>query len=201
MDAASGIVQALRREDPAQTPVSGRDAPERAQTAAVPSSAGGQTQADAAPADEIPVPGGEESLAATRPGFSGTADSGQKPVAPAGGEAAAQAGSMVEKWRGAWQSGNVDAYMAFYAPDAVQGPRSGAESIRRHKARLWAATAPKKVVFDDVRVAVKGATATVTMVQEYVDAKGGGDKGLKTLTLERSGNAWRIADETWNAVP
>jgi ketosteroid isomerase-like protein len=113
----------------------------------------------------------------------------------------AEARTMVEDWRGAWESGNLDRYMAFYAPNAVQGSRTNAEAIRRHKQKLWVKSAPKKVDFQQLEVVVNGNSAVVTLRQEYSDARGGGDKGIKSLKLERLDNAWRIAGETWSAVP
>jgi murein L,D-transpeptidase YafK len=160
--------------------------------------------------EDIPVPGGEEALAATgRPQIAASAASAASAETAAatavaglsGKELAAQAGNFVENWRLAWQSGDVRAYTAFYSPGAVQGARTGAKAIREHKTRLWARVAPEKVVLGDVRVSIHGDTATVTMTQEYTDAKGGGDKGIKTLLLERSGNTWQIAGETWSAAP
>lgn len=151
--------------------------------------------------EAAPVPGGEEALAATGPAQETMPTEPSPTAASSGGDLDGQARNFVENWRMAWQSGNVEAYAAFYSPGAIQGSRSGAKAIRDHKVRLWAKVAPERVALGDIRVSIHGNTATVTMTQEYVDSKGGGDKGIKTLLLERSGNSWHIAGEAWSAAP
>ena len=208
---------AAGQNGPAQEPLghasTGQEAPQQGQPGASTASSEKTPVLDEATgsSEETPVPGGAEALAATRPGASGsatqTADApSQTPVLPGktaqdAGDAGTQIRNLVESWRAAWQSGDVGAYMAFYGPRAVQGSRSGTAGIRTHKVRLWAKAAPQKVVLSDIDVAIDGDSAAATMVQEYTDVKGDGDKGMKTLVFERSGNAWYIVMETWSAVP
>ena len=108
--------------------------------------------------------------------------------------------SMVEGWRVAWQAGDVDGYMQFYAQNARQQGR-GPAAIREHKVRLWAAGAPQRVSFSGLRVQIAPAGVRVDMMQIYRDASGRGDRGIKTLLLQPQGNSWVILEEGWTATP
>ncbi len=112
-----------------------------------------------------------------------------------------QIAAAVEAWRADWEKGDLDAYMRHYAERAAQGQRAGAKDIRRQKERLWAHALPSAVVLSDIRVKAEADTARVEMIQEYTDSRGGGDKGLKVLTLTRTGDVWRITNETWRPLP
>ncbi|MDR0339482.1 MAG: L,D-transpeptidase family protein, partial [Desulfovibrio sp.] len=107
-----------------------------------------------------------------------------RPGAVSVGDIADTVSALVEAWRAAWESGDIDAYMRFYAADARQGQRAGTASIRRQKARLWAARAPAEVRLGDLRIIVRGKgkerMVMADMHQKYADKAGGGDEGLKT---------------------
>jgi murein L,D-transpeptidase YafK len=107
----------------------------------------------------------------------------------------------VEAWRKAWQQGDLERYCKFYDSRATQEKRTSAEAIRRHKRALWAKAAPARVELTDLKISVEGNTATAVMRQKYADARGGNDKGLKTLVWRLSGNVWLITKETWSADP
>ena len=109
--------------------------------------------------------------------------------------------AWVEEWRAAWQAGDVDLYMAFYAPSAKQGSRSGAAAIRKHKERIWAGAAPDTVALADVSVSIKGDTATAVMRQTYRDNRGKGDHGRKKLTFRNINGVWLITQEDWSPLP
>ena len=108
---------------------------------------------------------------------------------------------LVESWRMAWEAGNLDAYMACYAPKARQGGRKSANAIRKQKEQLWKRAEPASVVLEDLRVTAKGNSAQVSMRQVYADTNGKGDTGLKTLTLDLKDGAWLIKQEDWSALP
>lgn len=107
----------------------------------------------------------------------------------------------LEQWRLAWESGDLDAYMSFYASNAVQGSRSGGKAIRRQKQRLWETVRPASVSLRDVRVSVKDGGIVAVMRQVYQDNRGGGDDGVKTLTFSKINGAWRITHEDWSPLP
>ena len=108
---------------------------------------------------------------------------------------------LVESWRKAWEAGDLDAYMACYAPKARQGSRKSANAIRKQKEQLWKRAEPASVVLEDLRVTAKGNSAQVSMRQVYADARGKGDTGLKTLILDLKDGAWLIKQEDWSALP
>lgn len=106
--------------------------------------------------------------------------------------------AMVEEWRAAWEAGDLERYMAFYAPEARQ-PGKDRAAIREHKARLWAAAPPARVVLAGLRVQVDSVGLRVDMAQTYRDVAGRSDKGVKTLLLRPQDGLWRIAREEWSA--
>lgn len=121
-------------------------------------------------------------------------------AAPSLAELADELAGVVENWRAAWEKGDVEAYMAFYAPNARQGSRTTATAIRRQKEQLWARSAPATVHLEDVRVRLDKDTALADMRQEYADSKGSGDVGLKTLIFQQINGEWLIIREDWNAL-
>jgi ketosteroid isomerase-like protein len=128
-------------------------------------------------------------------------------VAPAVAEAAlsdediaSRVIAAVQSWRVAWERGDLDAYMACYAPNVRQGARRSAEIIKRQKEDLWSRAKPASVLLEDMRVSVKGDTARVVMRQEYADEKGNGDTGRKTLSLTLKDGAWLITQEDWSPL-
>ncbi len=143
----------------------------------------------------------------------------KKPEAPAGKEAKEtkeakedperlirQGKDTVEKWRVAWEKGQLANYMSFYAPQATQGNRKGADAINDHKRNLWKSKKPSSVVFKNVRVTVlagkpgEAPSLKVEMLQEYKEKSGYSDKGQKTLILQRIQGKWLIVDEDWQAA-
>lgn len=129
------------------------------------------------------------------------AGASDRAVKPSAEDLASLVSGRVEAWREAWESGNLDGYMAFYASSARQGSRSSAESIRKHKVGLWRKAAPASLTLEDMRIEVGQSSVTVAMRQEYADSNGGGDRGLKTLTFENVGGLWLITQEVWSPLP
>ncbi|GAB6037849.1 L,D-transpeptidase family protein [Fundidesulfovibrio butyratiphilus] len=109
--------------------------------------------------------------------------------------------ALVEAWRQAWEKGNLQGYMGFYAENASQGDREGRSAIREQKQKLWAgAKAPKKVALRNVKVGLDNKGLEVEFVQEYVSKDGVSDKGLKKLVLAPLGDKWQIVDEDWRKL-
>ena len=108
--------------------------------------------------------------------------------------------AFVEHWRKAWESGNLKAYMAFYAPNAVQKPLVGAAAIEQHKRSTWAKGKPSKVSLSGLRVMVLKDGVSVDMTQVYSNTKGYSDKGIKRILLHPDGNSWVIASEEWSPI-
>ncbi|MDR2801414.1 MAG: L,D-transpeptidase family protein [Desulfovibrio sp.] len=106
---------------------------------------------------------------------------------------------LVEKWRKAWESGDIEAYAAFYTKDARQGEHVGRDGIRRHKQKLWAKAAPAAVQLSDIRLRVSGENVVADMNQVYSNKAGRSDKGIKTLTFVYINGSWLITREEWSA--
>ena len=106
----------------------------------------------------------------------------------------------IEAWRAAWEQGDLNAYMAFYADDAVQAGRRTARAIRAQKERLWGRVSPTLVQLSGLRLALdeKGGLRA-DMLQSYADSTGHSDRGTKTLLLAFDGKRWQITREDWAA--
>ena len=106
----------------------------------------------------------------------------------------------IEAWRAAWEQGDLNAYMAFYADDAVQAGRRTARAIRAQKERLWGRVSPTLVQLSGLRLALdeKGGLRA-DMLQSYADSAGHSDRGTKTLLLAFDGKRWQIMREDWAA--
>jgi len=111
-----------------------------------------------------------------------------------------QVSAMIEAWRQAWESGNLDVYAEYYLPRARQGTRFG-PGIFQHKNLIWANAAPEKVEFSGMRIQLEKGGLRVDMAQHYRDAAGFQDKGIKTLLLAPQGDTWRIVAEDWTPQP
>jgi murein L,D-transpeptidase YafK len=107
--------------------------------------------------------------------------------------------AQVEKWRKAWESGDIEAYAACYAKDARQGAHIGRNGIRRHKEKLWAKAAPAAIQISDVRLRVSGENVVADMNQVYSSKTGRSDKGIKTLIFSYINGSWLITREEWSA--
>ena len=107
---------------------------------------------------------------------------------------------FIESWRMAWQTGDLESYMTFYAKDAVQGTRSGIFSIRSHKAMLWGKSKPMRVELTNIRVASNKDTIVAEMRQDYTDLKNFVDAGTKTLIIQEKSGTWRIVREDWSPM-
>lgn len=111
----------------------------------------------------------------------------------------ARVDNAIEAWRKAWEAADVDRYMAFYTPDAVQQNRYGSRAIRRQKEDLWSRVRPTLVQLSGLRLAVDRRGIRADMSQAYADSAGRSDRGVKTLLLRWDGRAWRIQREDWSA--
>lgn len=108
--------------------------------------------------------------------------------------------AMLDKWRSAWQAGNLGAYMAFYGPSATQGARAGSEAIRAQKLELWGKDKPKDVTFGPFEVTMHPQGLAVAFTQGYSSASGYSDRGWKTMVLVPDGTSFKIASEDWSAL-
>lgn len=108
--------------------------------------------------------------------------------------------AFIEQWRQAWERGDLEAYVSFYAQDAIQDRQRGLDAIIARKNRTWTERKkPLAVQFSGLRVRLEDRGVRVDMTQLYRDTAGYQDKGTKEMLLYPDGDSWRIASETWTA--
>lgn len=109
--------------------------------------------------------------------------------------------AMIENWRNAWQTGDIDKYIDFYMPNAWQQGKAGAVTIRKQKESLWSRVRPELVEFAGLRLIMEPkGIIRADMNQAYADSSGKSDRGIKTLFLQFDGGGWKILREDWVAV-
>ncbi len=120
-----------------------------------------------------------------------------KPAAtPSGASASGDAAVMatLEAWAKAWAARDVASYLGYYAPDfkAPDGLSRSAWEAQR-KVRIEAAS-KITVEVSNVKVSVKGNTATAVFRQTYKSDKVS-SRNTKTIQFTRSGDKWLILSE------
>lgn len=112
-----------------------------------------------------------------------------------------QARDLVERWRRAWASRDVEAYLGCYSPDFLSA--DGQTHI------AWAAARRKKlssqsdinVQVHDIRLErIDGEQLRAVFLQDYASGTYRESARPKTLLLVRMGDDWRIAGE-WQGTP
>ncbi len=107
---------------------------------------------------------------------------------------------FLENWRLAWEKGNVEEYSKYYAANATQGKLHSRQAIAEFKKTLWSNKHPTTVTLNGIRLATSSGGIQADMEQIYKDSSGYKDKGIKTLTLQPSGDSWVITREEWQAT-
>ena len=108
--------------------------------------------------------------------------------------------AFLEEWRKAWENADLDGYAGYYADNAVQGKLGGRRAIRDFKKNLWGMKKPAEVSLNGIRLATSSDGIQADMEQVYRDSSGYSDKGIKTLTLQPSGDSWVIVREEWQGI-
>jgi capsular exopolysaccharide synthesis family protein len=101
---------------------------------------------------------------------------------------------LVERWRHAWEEGNMAAYAACYHPDFERAgmDRSGWGKYMQNR---FEGSAKRDIQLSDLHIKVNGSAAVVTFKQHY-QTKTYQKYGLKTLHLRRDQDHWTIFKET-----
>ena len=107
---------------------------------------------------------------------------------------------FIENWRTAWEKGNIEEYAQYYSANATQGNLHSQSAIREYKQNIWNSKKPAKVELNGIRLATSSGGIQADMEQVYKDSSGYQDKGIKTLTLQPSGDGWVITQEEWQAA-
>ena len=105
--------------------------------------------------------------------------------------------AFLSDWREVWERADLEAYLAFYHPDAVQGSLKGRDRIAEHKRSLWQRQKPRAIILGRPRVNRQIGFVEVSFDQEYAAGQGYSDAGQKTLTLTPYGDRWLITREQW----
>jgi tetratricopeptide (TPR) repeat protein len=120
------------------------------------------------------------------------------PATPAAAPAAAAASGSLEtviaNWARAWSSKDVDAYLAFYAPEYAPSGITRNDWEAQRRSRI---SAPKsiEVQISDLKVEQVGEMATATFRQAYRSDRHK-STGSKTLTFALQDGLWRIVGES-----
>ncbi|MFC2172272.1 YybH family protein [Acidobacteriota bacterium] len=101
-------------------------------------------------------------------------------------------------WRDAWESKDLDRYVAAYS-----------KTFRYKGMSIPGFKTYKKTVFDNagfinvdltkVTISVENGTAIVQFIQKYATADSG-DVGKKTLKFVKEGGGWKIKEEVWAKI-
>ncbi len=108
------------------------------------------------------------------------------------------AASFVGRWSKAWQSKDIDAYMAFYSKKF----RSGAmdwNGWRAYKAATFKKARSIEVSTEALESKKLGSKLRVSFLQHY-RADHHQDKGVKELELVNEDGQWKIIAETWKPL-
>lgn len=112
----------------------------------------------------------------------------------------AEVRKVLENWLAAWRRADLKGYAGYYDDRAEQGRIRGREAIAAYKQGVWQSKAPKRIEISDLRIELSAKGLAARFVQDYEDASGYTDRGLKTLVLAPEANGWRIVSEDWRAL-
>jgi len=105
---------------------------------------------------------------------------------------------FVEKWRRAWEEGDLSTYTNCYHPD-FKTEKMTSQEWKNHKQVLFSSSAERKVQINDIKIQATGSSAVVTFEQRYQTANLR-DLGLKTLHIHHDDDRWNILKETWQPL-
>ena len=142
------------------------------------------------PASATPAQPGPVLAAATNP----TPPAAATPEKASGPDASADLKALVNDWAKAWSARDVDAYLAFYAPDYAPPGMSRNAWVDQRRSRVGG---PRwiEVQISDIKIEPSGEGATAQFRQVYrSDRLNSID--TKTLTFAQRDGQWRIVGET-----
>jgi len=106
--------------------------------------------------------------------------------------------SFVEKWRLAWEEGDLESYTDCYHP-GFKTEKLDLQEWKIYKQDLFRRSEKRNIQISDMQIEPNGASAVVTFKQSYQTAKNR-DVGLKTLHLRRHQDSWTIFKENWQPL-
>ncbi len=106
---------------------------------------------------------------------------------------------FVEKWRLAWEQGDLSSYMACYHP-RFSAEGMGLTSWRAYKNGLFQRSPGRVIQLTEITTDLKDSTARVVAKQVY-RSETHQDSALKTLHLRWDQGDWTIYRESWQPRP
>lgn len=107
--------------------------------------------------------------------------------------------AMLENWRKAWESKDIERFMAFYSP-RFESKGLDYDAWKNRKQQLFNVRGKIAVELIDPWVLIEGDRASVRFIQRY-QGPTGNDAGEKTMDLQRSAETWQILSEIWQPLP
>ncbi|MEJ5374980.1 MAG: lipopolysaccharide transport periplasmic protein LptA [bacterium] len=124
-----------------------------------------------------------------------SAPKGSSPGTSGSGIPTESAASFVERWRKAWQSRDIDAYMEFYSKKFKSGTMDW-KGWRAYKAATFKKAQSIQVSTEGLESKKLGDKLRISFLQHY-RADHHQDKGRKELELINENGQWKIVAETW----
>jgi murein L,D-transpeptidase YafK len=106
---------------------------------------------------------------------------------------------LVEKWRHAWEEGDLQTYIGCYHPD-FKARGMNIQAWKEYKQDLFNRTPERQVKISDINVELNGSRALVTFKQHY-QTKNYEGLGLKTFQLTNYLGNWAILEESYESFP
>ncbi|MFO8031298.1 MAG: L,D-transpeptidase family protein [Desulfohalobiaceae bacterium] len=105
----------------------------------------------------------------------------------------------LNSWRRAWEDADLQAYKAFYQPEARQDQIQGLEQILQDKQKIWEQDPPQSIELEDIQVDQHPNGFRLSFQQSYTGASGYSDLGHKVLLVEPKADGFGILRETWQS--
>jgi len=105
---------------------------------------------------------------------------------------------FVEKWRRAWELGNISEYLACYHPRFTARGMS-LSGWKRYKRELFNRSEDRAIQLSEINSEITGNAAVVVFKQDY-RSDIHQDFGLKTLRLRWQRGSWTIFRESWEPL-
>jgi len=112
-----------------------------------------------------------------------------------GNDGAVEISGMIERWRSAWQGRDYEAYARFYAGVFSQKDM-GLEDWLAVKKEKFRKAKNISVEIANLNITIGGGQATAEFIQHYRSDLYN-DTGVKTLTLVKTDEGWKIKSESW----
>ena len=106
---------------------------------------------------------------------------------------------LVEAWKTAWESKDLNTYMGFYANE-FRARGMDWKAWKSHKAKLNRKYRLLKIDISGLRIAKISKTRAEIKFRQHYKADTYEDIGIKKLLLVKRGRQWKIRGETWDLI-